>query len=90
MDVSIEDVWDYLRGQSCTNQFEGGWQALHIEKPFANRALTAQFMPRRPDMAAAVAAEGKMEGRVSETNSWRVINELQGGHDGCRRLRGGH
>jgi len=78
LDVSIEDVWDYLRGQGYTNQFEGGWQALHIEKPFAGRALTAQFMPRRPDMAAAVAAEGKTEGRVSGANSW-VINELQMG-----------
>src|ERR1700688_1507247 len=78
LDVSIEDVWDYLRGQGYVNQFEAGWQALHIEKPFAGRALTAQFMPRRPDMAAAVAAEGKSEGRVSGTNSW-VINELKMG-----------
>jgi regulator of RNase E activity RraA len=78
LDVSIEDMWDYLRGQGYTNQFESGWQALHKEKPFAGRALTAQFMPRRPDMAAAVAAEGKAEGRVSGTNSW-VINELQMG-----------
>jgi regulator of RNase E activity RraA len=78
LDVSIEDVWEYLRGQGYANQFESGWQALHIEKPFAGRALTAQFMPVRPDMAAAVAAEGKTEGRVSGTNSW-VINELQMG-----------
>src|ERR1700721_1015874 len=78
LDVSIEDVWDYLRGQGYVSQFEGGWQALHIEKPFAGRALTAQFMPRRPDMAGAIAAEGKTEGRVSGTNSW-VINELKMG-----------
>src|SRR5579872_2002769 len=78
LDVSIEDIWDYLRGQGYVNQFEAGWQALHVEKPFAGRALTAQFMPTRPDMAAAVAAEGKTEGRVSGTNSW-VINELQMG-----------
>ncbi|MGA3241985.1 MAG: RraA family protein [Bryobacteraceae bacterium] len=78
LDVSIEDVWDYLRGQGYVSQFEGGWQALHAEKPFAGRALTAQFMPRRPDMAGAIAAEGKAEGRVSGTNSW-VINELKMG-----------
>ena len=48
------------------------------DKPFAGRALTAQFMPSRPDMVRAVAAEGKAEGRVSGTNSW-VINELQMG-----------
>lgn len=76
LDVSIEDAWDYLREHGYRNQFEGGWQALHIEKPFAGRALTAQYMPTRPDMAKAIAAEGKAEGRVSGNNSW-PINELQ-------------
>src|ERR1700758_1989651 len=76
LDVSIEDVWDYLREEGYKNQFEGGWQALHIEKPFAGRALTAQYMPVRADMAKAIAAEGKAEGRVSGNNSW-PINELQ-------------
>ena len=76
LDVSIEDVWDYLRGEGYHNQFEGEWQALHIEKPFAGRALTAQYMPVRADMAKAITAEGKAEGRVSFNNSW-PINELQ-------------
>jgi 4-hydroxy-4-methyl-2-oxoglutarate aldolase len=76
LDVSIEDVWDYLGEHGYKNQFEGGWQALHIEKPFAGRALTAQYMPVRADMAKAIAAEGKAEGRVSWNNSW-PINELQ-------------
>jgi regulator of RNase E activity RraA len=76
LDVSIEDVWDYLRGHGYRNQFEGDWQALHIEKPFAGRALTAQYMPLRADMERAIAAEGKAEGRVSFNNSW-PINELQ-------------
>jgi 4-hydroxy-4-methyl-2-oxoglutarate aldolase len=76
LDVSIEDIWDYLRGQGYHNQFEGDWQALHIEKPFAGRALTAQYMPLRADMAKAIAAEGKAEGRISNNNSW-PINELQ-------------
>jgi 4-hydroxy-4-methyl-2-oxoglutarate aldolase len=78
LDVSIEDVWDDLRGKGYNSQYEGGWQALHIEKPFAGRAMTAQYMPLRPDMAKAIAAEGKAEGRVSWNNSW-PINELQQG-----------
>jgi regulator of RNase E activity RraA len=78
LDVSIEDVWDYLREKGYRCQFEGGWQALHIDKPFAGRALTAQYMPLRPDMARAIKAEGKAEGRVSGNNSW-PINELQQG-----------
>src|ERR1700743_2703942 len=76
LDVSIEDVWDYLRREGYHNQFEGDWQALHIEKPFSGRALTAQYMPLRADMAKAIAAEGKAEGRISQNNSW-PINELQ-------------
>jgi 4-hydroxy-4-methyl-2-oxoglutarate aldolase len=76
LDCSIEDVWDYLRRKGYANQFEGDWQALHIEKPFAGRALTAQYMPTRADMAKAIAAEGKAEGRISGNNSW-PINELQ-------------
>jgi len=78
LDVSIEDVWDYLRDKGYRCQYDGGWQALHLDKPFAGRALTAQYMPLRPDMAKAIAAEGKAEGRVSWTNSW-PINELQEG-----------
>jgi 4-hydroxy-4-methyl-2-oxoglutarate aldolase len=76
LDLSIEDFWEYLNAQGYHNQFESGWQALHIEKPFAGRALTAQYMPTRPDMTKAIVAEGKAEGRVSGNNSW-PINELQ-------------
>ena len=75
-DTTIEDVWEYLRNRGYRNQFEAGWQALHVDKPFAGRALTAQYMPTRPDMQKAIQAEGNAEGRVSGTNSW-PINELQ-------------
>ena len=76
LDVSIEDVWEYLGSLGYKSQFDGGFQALHPDKPFAGRALTAQYMPLRPDMIKAITAEGKAEGRVSGNNSW-PINELQ-------------
>jgi regulator of RNase E activity RraA len=76
--MTIEDIWDFLRDHGYQNQFEGGWQALHMDKPFAGRALTAQYMPLRPDMASAIAGEGRAEDRVGDTNSW-PINELQDG-----------
>ena len=75
LDVSIEDIWDYIRGQGYNCQFDGNWQSLHPDKPFAGRALTAQYMPMRPDMLRAITAEGKAEKRVSFNNSW-PINEL--------------
>ncbi len=34
VDMTIEDVWEYLRDHGYRNQFECGWQALHIDKPF--------------------------------------------------------
>jgi 4-hydroxy-4-methyl-2-oxoglutarate aldolase len=78
LDVSIEDVWDYLQEQGYRCQFDGGWKALHIDRPFAGRALTAQYMPLRPDMARAIAVEGKSEGRQGSNNSW-PIEQLQPG-----------
>jgi 4-hydroxy-4-methyl-2-oxoglutarate aldolase len=76
MDVSIEDVWDYLQELGYRCQFDGGWKALHLDKPFAGRALTAQYMPSRPDMASAITAEGKAENREGDNNSW-PIEQLQ-------------
>lgn len=78
LDVSIEDVWDYLQGQDYRCQFDGGWKALHLDKPFAGRASTAQYMPLRPDMARAIKAEGKSELRQGDNNSW-PIEQLQSG-----------
>jgi 4-hydroxy-4-methyl-2-oxoglutarate aldolase len=78
LDVSIEDVWDYLQEQGYRSQFDGDWKALHIDRPFAGRALTAQYMPLRPDMAKAIAVEGKSEGRQGSNNSW-PIEQLQPG-----------
>jgi 4-hydroxy-4-methyl-2-oxoglutarate aldolase len=77
-DCTIEDVWGFLRQKGYRNQYEGGWMMLHNDRPFAGRALTVQYMPERPDMAAAITAEGKTEGRVSGHNSWPIA-ELQEG-----------
>jgi len=78
VDVSVEDLWDYLRDKGFNCQFDTGYQMLHSEKPFAGRALTTQYMPLRMDMWNAIAAEGKREGRVSGNNSWPIA-ELQTG-----------
>jgi 4-hydroxy-4-methyl-2-oxoglutarate aldolase len=76
LSVTIEDVWGYLRERGYNCQYEGNWQALHMDKPMAGRALTAQYMPVRPDKVTAITAEGKKEGRLGGNNMW-PINELQ-------------
>jgi regulator of RNase E activity RraA len=78
VDVSIEDVWEYLRGKGFDCQIDTGFQMLHPDRPFAGRALTAQYMPLRPDMGAAIGAEARRENRVPYTNVW-PIDALQPG-----------
>jgi 4-hydroxy-4-methyl-2-oxoglutarate aldolase len=78
VNVSVEDLWDYLRDKGFNAQFDTGFQMLHPEKPFAGRALTSQYMPLRSDMWTAIAAEGKREGRVSGNNSWPIAELTPG------------
>src|ERR1700754_4548328 len=78
VDVSIEDLWDYLRDKGFNAQFDTGFQMLPPEKPCAGRALTAQYMPLRRDMYEAITAEGKREGRVSGNNSWPIAELTTG------------
>ena len=77
-DVSIEEAWGVMRGEGYHNQFEAGWKMIHRDKVFVGRALTAQYMPLRPDVDNPVKAKGKAEGRIGAPNSW-PIDMLQNG-----------
>ncbi len=70
--VSIEEAWGVLRNEGYHNQFEGGWKPLHDDVPFVGRALTAQYMPNRPDVSHQITKKGKEDGRVGNTNSWPI------------------
>ena len=76
--ISIEEAWGALRNEGYENQFEGNWKMIHEEVPVVGRALTAQYMPARPDMVSAIEEQGKADGRIGSSNSW-PIDELQMG-----------
>ena len=76
--ISIEEAWGVLRNEGYENQFEGNWKMIHEDVPVVGRALTAQYMPARPDMAEAIEQQGKADGRIGSSNSW-PIDELQPG-----------
>lgn len=76
--ISIEEAWGVLRSEGYENQFEGNWKMIHEDQPVVGRALTAQYMPSRPDMEEAIAQQGKEDGRIGSSNSW-PIDELQPG-----------
>lgn len=75
--VSIEEAWGVLRGAGYHNQFEGEWEMLHTDQVMVGRALTALYMPLRPDVDDQIKAKGKTDGRIGNTNSWPIdmLNE---------------
>lgn len=76
--LGTEQVWTILRAKGFNNQFAGNWMKLHDDQPFVGRALTAQYMPLRPDLENRLVEKGKKEGRVGPMNSW-PIDMLQKG-----------
>jgi regulator of RNase E activity RraA len=70
--ISIEEAWLTLKNEGYNNQFEGNWKSINPKTPMAGRALTAMFMPTRPDIEKNVKERGKKEGRQGNTNSWPI------------------
>jgi 4-hydroxy-4-methyl-2-oxoglutarate aldolase len=79
--TTAEEAWGTLRKHGYRLQFEGGWKTLNV-KPgdrLVGRAVTAQFVPFRPDFNTVINDHGKQEGRVGRgQNSW-VIDTLTKG-----------
>ena len=70
--VSLEEAWGYLRNKGYQNQFEGDWMMLRTEQVMVGRAVTAQYMPLRPEWDKIIRAAGEKEGRIGGTNSWPI------------------
>ena len=70
--ISIEEAWGFLRNRGFHNQFEGDWKMIHLDRTMVGRALTAQYMPARPDLKKRMEAKGIAEGRIGAMNSWPI------------------
>ena len=70
--VSIEEAWGFLRNKGYQNQFEGDWTILNPDSVMTGRAVTAQYMPLRPDMEKVIKDKGRTEKRIGATNSWPI------------------
>src|SRR5687768_898001 len=47
--ISLEEAWGILRNKGYNNQFEGDWMKLRDDQVMTGRALTVQYLPKRPD-----------------------------------------
>ena len=70
--VSMEEAWGYLRNKGYQNQFEGDWMIIRPDSVMTGRAVTAQYLPMRPDYDKIIKDQGKTEGRIGSTNSWPI------------------
>jgi regulator of RNase E activity RraA len=70
--VTVTEAWGILRSKDYYNQYEGNWKILHPDRPIIGRALTAQYMPSRPDMQKPMVKRGHKNGRSGAMNSWPI------------------
>lgn len=70
--VTLEEAWSVLRNEGFTFQYEEGWMSIHPDQILVGRALTAVWMPGRPDVHKVIEERGKKDGRIGGQNAWPV------------------
>lgn len=69
--VSQEEAWAVMKNAGYGYQVAEGWQQINPDSVLIGRAVTATFMPARPDVWGAIDARGKKAGKRGQ-NSWPV------------------
>ena len=69
--IMIDDAWTVLRNEGYLNQFEGGWKTVN-DTLMTGRAVTAMYLPSRPDIEKNIKDRGSRQGRKGNTNSWPI------------------
>lgn len=69
--VSIEEAWAVMKNAGYGYQIAEGWQVINPDSVLVGRAVTATFMPARPDVWKAIDSVGKKAGKRGQ-NTWAV------------------
>ena len=71
--VTLEEAWAVLKGENFKHQYEDGWLSINPDSVMVGRAVTAIFMPGRPDIHRVIDDRGhKKDGRIKSQNAWPV------------------
>ena len=71
--VTLEEAWAVLKGENFKHQYEDGWLSINPDSVMVGRAVTAIFMPGRPDIHRVIDDRGhKKDGRIKSQNAWAV------------------
>lgn len=69
--VTHDEAWAVMRNAGYRYQYADGWQLINPDSILIGRAVTATFMPGRPDIHDAIDKRGKEEGKRGQ-NTWPV------------------
>lgn len=75
--IMIDDAWTVLKNAGYLHQYEGNFKRSS-DITMTGRAVTAMYMPSRPDVEKNIKERGAKQGRKGNTNSW-PIDVLQKG-----------
>jgi len=71
--VTHEEAWAVLKGENFRHQYAEGWQCINPDSVLVGRALTATFMPGRPDVHRVLDKKGhEKDGRIKSQNAWPI------------------
>jgi regulator of RNase E activity RraA len=70
--VTLEEAWAVVENAGFMHQYEDGWLSIHPDKVLVGRALTAVWMPGRPDIQKLIEAQGVQDKRQGAMNAWPV------------------
>lgn len=69
--VTHDEAWAVMKNAGYFYQYADGWQIINPDSILIGRAVTATFMPGRPDIHDAIDERGKKAGKRGQ-NSWPV------------------
>src|SRR6187549_3479675 len=75
--VSVEEAWAVMKNAGYGYQVAEDWQVINPDSVLVGRAVTATFMPGRPDVWKAIDSLGKKQGRRAQ-NVWAVEMLVKG------------
>src|SRR5919205_1099505 len=55
--IGIDDAWSVLKNEGYLNQYEGNWKTVN-DVLMTGRAVTAMYMPSRPDVEKNIKQRG--------------------------------
>lgn len=69
--IMIDDAWTVLRNEGYLNQYAGNWKMVN-NTTMTGRAVTAMYLPSRPDVEKNIKERGASQGRKGNTNAWPI------------------